>query len=107
MTVRTQHLGEVETPALGGTAILYEAPAGRTAIVKDLTAYGGSSGAVAHCLHFGGGYPVIFEALTTGVARSFQRFIVLEPGQYLRVDGVVASPVLWTCSGTLLLGAPS
>ena len=106
MAVRTLQLGAIK--ATSTLAVVYTCPAGRTAIVKELSVGKGGTGALVCSFSVLRGAVAWFVAgisLTNlGTQSSHQdRWLVLEPGDVLRAvtDGLTAD--VWV-SGTELLG---
>lgn len=102
--------GSALVPSAGLT--LFTCPEQRTAIVKDvvLTNNAGSTSNLTLQLRSAGvGVGVVREAVPdAGRTTATQRFIVLEPGDELRLlSSVNAGTCGWAISGSLLAGEPT
>lgn len=107
MAVRTATLAKARPSAAGTFVSIYTCPAGRTAIVKDVRACflsATSASAFLEVLSGGVEYNVgtwtgVFPTIVGGAV-----WIVLEPGDSLRVWQTLANGVSWWISGAELNG---
>lgn len=112
MAVRSKALahGQQLVPAAGVS--IFTCPAGRTAIVKDVVLTnntGASSNLTLQLRRAGVSIGVLRDAVADASRlASSGRYIVVEPGDELRVvSSVAAGTVGWTVHGALLLGIPA
>jgi hypothetical protein len=108
MPVRTARLAVGVSGAANATVVMYQCPAGRTAIVKDirLTNGGTAGNRTIVAMHSG---PTFVNAIDLSMsanqaAAPAAGFIVLEPGDQLVINTGVANSVSYYVSGTELDG---
>lgn len=106
MAVRTVTLAAGSTNPVNVEHVVYTCPPGRTAICKDVRIESNGAVGQAYLLLVRSGpirVSLIGEALTAGQIRAMQPWVVLEPGDQLRVFANTASFSFWI-SGTELEG---
>lgn len=102
-------LGVRDSAAANAEHVLYAAPAGKTAIVKDLRMYSeaGCSRAVVFLNRSGpGSVSIVDQALGALAVHEEQGFLVLEPGDELRVYSEGGTFVTWASGAELAGVAP-
>lgn len=107
MTTRTSRLA-VGNSTTSAVVVVYTCPAGKTAIVKDVRLYAGSSvgRAVFLARHSGTDVSIIDEPMTASSVTQKQGFIVLEPGDQLAVYSSTNTFAFWASGAELAGVAP-
>lgn len=106
MPVRTKRLAQGSSAPVGTTQVIYTAPAGETVIVKDIHLDGEAAASTRAAVQVSSGSG--WQSLTDGPlqalgVRSLQIWVVLQPGDQLRVYSEGSFFLYWV-SGTELEG---
>lgn len=115
MSVRSRALVLASVPSVSGTWVpLWTVPAGRTAIIREITAqhFGASNQEIRVQTFRDGQEGPLAQWLNVANAQvcvASPRYAVAEPGDILRIflSGPSGQPIRTLWSGSLLLGAPS
>lgn len=107
MPVRTARLAAGLSGPGASQKTVYTCPGGRTAILKDIRVVGRTDPAQTYTVYLVSGPTLVFllrGSLAANAPAAAQGFVVMEPGDQLRVDTPVTDHIAYWVSGAELDG---